>query len=89
MKDLIKRHYDAIRKRELITDGTSLGEFRVKLREEIEELWSSDMYDDTIDGDMAQEAMDVVGVIFNMLIHSGYDIEAEFKYNVEYQEARI
>jgi len=89
MKELIKRHYDAIVRRGLINPDTSLDEFREKLREEIEEMWLDDKYEDVVDGNMAQEAMDVVGVIFNMLIHCGFDIEAEFKYNVEHQEARI
>lgn len=88
MKELIQRHYEATCKRGLIDSMTSLEEFREKLIEEIEEFWDADIYEDVIDGDMAQEAMDVVGVIFNMLIHFGYDIEAEFKYNVEYQEER-
>ena len=89
MKQLIKRHYDATIKRELISDYTSTEDFRDKLREEIQEFWDADIHEHTIDGDMAQEAIDVVGVIFNMLIHHGYDIEAEFKYNVEYQESRV
>jgi len=89
MKELILRHYEAIRARGQITDFTTLEDFREKLREEIQELWDADIYENTIDGDMAQEAIDVVGVIFNMLIHYGYYIEAEFKYNVEYQESRI
>jgi len=89
MKELIKRHYAATVKRGLISDETTIEEFREKLREEIQEMWDADMYEHTIDGDMAQEAIDVVGVIFNMLYHQGYDLESEFRYNVEHQEARI
>ena len=89
MKDLIKRHYGATRRRGYINDFTSLDEFRDKLREEMREFWDADIYEETIDGDMAQEAIDVVGVIFNMLIHHGYDVESEFKHNVEYQESRV
>ena len=89
MKELIKRHYKATVKRKSISDYTTLEEFTDKLREEIWEFWDADIYEDTIDEDMAQEAMDVVGVIFNMLIHYGYDIEAEFEHNVKHQESRI
>jgi len=89
MEQLIKRHYEATRQRGYIDNLTSLEDFREKLREEIQEFWDSDIYENTIDGDMAQEAMDVVGVIFNMLIHNGYDIKEEFKFNTEYQESRI
>lgn len=89
MTELIQRHYNATVKRGLITDYTSLEEFRDKLKEEIEEFYDSDIYENTIDGDMAQEALDIVGVIFNMLIHNGYDIESEFKNNVERQENRV
>ena len=83
MKELIERHYEATKRGNYIDDSTSLEDFRDKLREEIQELWDADIYEDTIDGDMAQKAIDVVGVIFDMLIHNGYDIEAEFKYNLK------
>lgn len=89
MKELILRHYIATRKRGQITDYTSLDDFRGKLEEEIKEMEDADIHDHTIDGDFVQEAMDVVGVIFNMLHHFGYDVEAEFRYNVEHQESRI
>jgi len=89
MKALIKRHYIATRQRGLITSYTSLQDFLDKLDEEIDEMQQADIHEQTIDGDMAQEAMDVVGVIFNMLHHFDYDIEAEFKANVEYQESRV
>lgn len=88
MKELIVRHYNAIKKRGYINSYTALEDFRDKLLEEIQEFWDADRYEYVIDGDMAQEAIDVVGVIFNMLIHYGYDIEAEFRYNVERQEER-
>ena len=89
MKELILRHYIATRKRGLITNYTSMQDFLDKMQEEINEMNEADIYDNTIDGDMAQEAIDVVGVIFNMLHHFGYDVEAEFKYNVEHQESRV
>ena len=89
MKELVLRHYIAIRGRGLINNNTSLDEFREKLKEEIQEFWDADCNEEVIDGDMAQEAMDIVGVIFNMLHHNGYDVKSEFKYNVEYQESRV
>ena len=89
MKALIKRHYEAVKQRGLIDDYVTLEAFRNKLREEIQEFWDADVYEESMDGDMAQEAIDVVGVIFNMLIHYGYDVEAEFKFNVEYQDSRF
>ena len=89
MKELILRHYIATRKRGLITAYTSLQDFLDKFEEEVDEMHREDKYDHTIDGDMAQEALDVVGVIFNMLHHFGFDVEYEFKSNVEHQEGRI
>ena len=89
MKELILRHYIATRKRGLITNYTSLQNFLDKIEEEINEMHKADIYDHVIDGDMAQEALDVVGVIFNMLHHFDYDVEAEFRRNVEHQESRI
>jgi hypothetical protein len=89
MKELILRHYIATRKRGLITHYTSLQDFLDKMQEEIDEMNQADIYDHTIDGDMAQEAIDVVGVIFNMLHHFGFDVEAEFKANVNHQESRV
>lgn len=90
MKDLIKRHYEATARRGLIGPYTTTHDFIEKLKEEYEEVMGA--YDEEtgiVDGDMAQECLDVVGVIFNMLINKGFDIEAEFKHNAEYQESRI
>jgi len=89
MKELILRHYIATRKRGLITNYTSLQDFLDKMLDEIDEMNAADVYENTIDGDMAQEAIDVVCVIFNMLHHFGYDVEHEFRYNVEHQEKRV
>lgn len=92
MKDLILRHYNAIKKRGLIDDHTRNYGFLVKLDEEYKEFLDSCWGDDeicVIDDYSAQECMDMVAVIFNMLIHNGYDIEAEFRKNVEYQESRV
>lgn len=88
MKELILRHYIATRKRGLITSYTSINDFSDKIDEEIKEMNYADIHENTIDGDMAQEAIDVVGVIFNMLHHFGFDVEAEFRANVEHQESR-
>jgi len=90
MKELIQRHYEATCKRGLIGPYTTTHDFIEKLKEEFNEVM--DEYDEetgVVDGDMAQECIDVVGVIFNMLIEKGFDIEDEFKFNVEYQESRI
>ena len=65
MKQLIKRHYDATVRRELISDSTTLDEFRDKLREEIQEFWDADIWGNHINTEMAQEAIDVVVCIIS------------------------
>ena len=90
MKQLIKRHYEATAERGLIGPYTTTHDFMEKLKEEYSEVLEA--YNEetgVVDGDMVQECMDLVGVIFNMLINKGFDIEAEFKYNTEYQESRV
>jgi hypothetical protein len=90
MKELIQRHYEATCKRGLIGPYTTTHDFIEKMKEEFNEVLSE--YDEEtgiVDGDMAQECMDLVGVIFNMLIEKGFDIEAEFEHNVYHQESRI
>ena len=93
MKDLIKRHHVATWERGMIRPETHLPDFMAKLEEEYHELLEEYSLIDpeklVPDGDFAQEAIDVVAVIFNMLIHYGYDIRDEFRYNVEHQESRI
>ena len=92
MKDLIKRHHVATWERGMIRPETNLNDFMQKLTEEYHELYNEFAFIDDErlipDGDFAQEAMDMVAVIFNMLIHYGFDIREEFRHNVEHQESR-
>jgi hypothetical protein len=89
MEKLFQRHYDATCKRGLIDTYTTTSDFIEKMKEEYKEVL--DAFDEetgVIDGDMAQECIDLACVVFNMLIDKGFDIEAELEYNVKYQEKR-
>lgn len=93
MKDLLLRHYIAIKQRGLISSDTSLDQFMDKLEEEYIELRSeyANYFDEqrNPDGDFIHEAIDVVMVILNMLQHYDVDFIDELKHNVKYQESRI
>lgn len=89
MNQLTKQHYQAIVSRGLINDKTTLKDFITKLVEEFEEL-ANEAYkkDQGLENNFEMEAIDVSGVVFNMLIHLGYDVEKLYKQNIEYQENR-
>jgi phosphoribosyl-ATP pyrophosphohydrolase len=83
MLNLLKRHYQAIVNRGLITKETGIDDFLVKLKEEYNEL--QDAYNDE---QFIQESIDCMCVITNMLQHIGVDIEKELIKNIEVQERR-
>ena len=77
MDKLIKRSYDSIVSRGLITDDTTLKDFNNKL---IEEFNEAQFEYDTQDLDKYfHELFDVVGVIFNMCYHNEIDIRSKFE----------
>jgi len=81
MKDLFKSHYEAIKLRGLITPETAFHEFLNKAEEELCE-WADSK------GDPA-EAMDLICVLSNWMIHNGYDIEELLKENLKVQLNRV
>jgi phosphoribosyl-ATP pyrophosphohydrolase len=83
MKNLLKRHYQAIVNRGLITSKTQTSDFVKKIKEEFDEM--QDAYNDE---DFIQESIDCMCVITNMLQHLGVDIEKELIKNIEIQEKR-
>ena len=94
MNDLIKRHYEATKKRDLITDDTPLDDFLQKISEEYSELGLEfcDIvmsHDKEIGESFVHEAVDLVATTINMLTHFGFDFMAEYRKNVEHQESRI
>lgn len=93
MKDLLLRHYIAVKQRGLISYNTSLDQFMEKLDEEYTELLNeyADYFDEqrSPDGDFIQESIDVVMVILNMLQHYDVDVAGEIRANVRHQESRV
>jgi hypothetical protein len=81
MKDLFKSHYEAIKLRGLITPETSFHEFLNKADEELCEFADSK-------GD-PNEAVDLICVMSNWLIHNGYDLEELLKDNLNVQLNRV
>lgn len=84
MKDLFKRHYNAIVKRGLITPETTKQDFWNKAEEELLELQVEIFQEDN----WKQESIDLICATMNMLIHNGVDIEYELCKNIEKQEER-
>lgn len=98
MKNLTKRHYEAVKSRGFILKGTTAHDFIDKLSEEYYEVRNAyaDMLSDQLDGkaedvltpEFISESVDLAAVVVNMLTHYGYDFETEFRKNVELQESR-
>lgn len=98
MKNLFKRHYNAIVNRGLITPETELIDFQIKITEEHGELKSIMAIDRNkqfknneiykLTDSSIQESIDLIMVNINMLYHYGVDIEKELLRNVELQEKR-
>ena len=83
MKELIKRSYQAIRKRGLITDDTLIWEFIAKMKEELKEI-----EDATDQESKISESVDLANVCICFIEHMGYDFIEEFRKCVEFQETR-
>ena len=93
MKNLLHNHYALIKKRGLITDKTTLGEFMKKMSEEYHEAyesWADDCFWAIVPSDsFIYECTDLVMVVMNMFQHYGIDFEDELKKNIKKQESRI
>ena len=90
MNNLTNQHYNATVKRGKITPDTLVLGFIKKMREEVQEVHEV-YYLNPItfdDDEMASELCDVIATAANCMIHLGYNVEAEFKKNIEKQEQR-
>lgn len=90
---LIKRSYQSIVNRGLITDLTNIEDFSLKIQEEFEELkfeyLEIILKDKPIPNEnFIEESVDLVNVILNMLHHYGIDFEKEFVKCIEKNERR-
>jgi phosphoribosyl-ATP pyrophosphohydrolase len=77
MNKLIKRSYESIQARNLITDKTTLEDFNNKLIEEFNETqieFESNNLEKYI-----HEGFDLVNVFFNFCYHNGIDINKKFE----------
>ena len=92
MKKLIQRSYNAIRKRGLIKDETSIQEFVSKMIEEDSEfmqLYIERCHDiQNLSRDEISELIDSITVRVMLLHHLGYDFETEFEKIVIKNESR-
>jgi NTP pyrophosphatase (non-canonical NTP hydrolase) len=73
MKQLIKRNYEAVVKRGLITPETTDLEFLNKLHEELEEVYEEIWHEN--EPNLREEIGDCLTVCLNWLTHKGIDIE--------------
>lgn len=90
MIKLLKRHYNAIVKRGLIKEETTLLDFVAKSEEEVLE-YSIECYHEYYNNagkNWKQEAIDLICSVTNALIHHNVDIEKELLKNIETQEKR-
>ena len=77
MNKLIKRSYESIKARNLITDKTTLDDFNNKIIEEFNETqieFESNNLEKYI-----HEGFDLVNVFFNFCYHNGIDINKKFE----------
>ena len=91
MKDLFERHYQAIRKRGLITDKTTITDFYFKMLEEDKEASKEIIHfmkSPNNKDKMIQEIIDKICVCTNFLRHMDIDLELELCKNVIHQETR-
>ena len=79
MKYLFNKHYEAIKKRGLIDPFTTVDDFIHKMKEELSEFEESHSCD---------EAMDLICVCTNYLIHQDHDIKKLLKKNLKHQIKR-
>ena len=89
---LIQRSYEAIRKRGLITDSTTLDEFNKKMREELYEVEHEQFCVENGQGhrldNYVSECIDLANVCFMQVKKLGFDPVKEFEKCVIHQETR-
>ena len=93
MKNLLKLHYIAIKKRGLISSKTFFYQFMEKLEEEYIEVGKA-YTNDRVEGklpsnDLIYEMTDLVMVVLNCFQHYDIDFEEQLRINLNKQESRI
>jgi phosphoribosyl-ATP pyrophosphohydrolase len=86
MKDLIKRNYDAVVARKLISEATTDKQFYDKLSEEYDEVYMPYRKQDR--EELSKELTDVMVVCANWLHHMGFDISKLLENNAIKNEER-
>ncbi|WBC28418.1 hypothetical protein RPMD05_36 [Rhodobacteraceae phage LS06-2018-MD05] len=82
-EQLFNKHYEAIQKRGLITTLTKDYDFILKMDEELCEVADAKTKEERI-----KEAIDLMTVCSNFVIHNGGDLYQLLKENIEHQETR-
>jgi phosphoribosyl-ATP pyrophosphohydrolase len=91
MNELIKRSYDSIVNRGLITPETSTKDFMDKLKEEYNEVqveWKRGIFKGKQNEPFYHELMDLVNVAFLLMKNHGIDCEKLFIEIIEKNEKR-
>ena len=93
MKNLLRLHYIAIKKRGLISAETTLDQFLMKLEEEyieVQNAYADDCNEHRIpSSDLIYEMTDMIMVALNCFQHYGIDFEKQLRINLKRQEQRI
>ena len=77
MEKLIKRSYNSIVKRNMITNKTTLEDFNNKLIEEFDEM--QEEYESNNLERYIHEGFDLINVFLNFCIHNNIDIKSKFE----------
>lgn len=89
MEKLFKRHFEAIKKRGLISDKTSIGDFIKKMKEELKEVEEKQIYfGSDYEDELIHEIVDLMMVCSNCIKRYGYDLKQELEINTKHQETR-
>ena len=87
MNKLVTQHYNATSGLGKIDKNTHVGDFIIKMAEELKEL-QREYFKDYRSDAFKQEAIDLIAAGCNMLKHMGYDVEELYKQNIKHQETR-
>jgi NTP pyrophosphatase (non-canonical NTP hydrolase) len=86
MNYLIKKNYESIVARGLISPSTSISDFVMKMEEELQEFIDATKFES--ESNQREELADIVLVCFNIAENFGWDIESELFRKVEINEQR-
>lgn len=93
MKDLLLKHYNLIKQRNLITPKTNVDDFMWKLEVEFNEVKNAHLDDvwaaRSPSNEFNQELIDLVMVAFHYFQHYGVDFRDELNKNILIQENRV